>query len=324
MSGIYKGEDREIIDQVDITSLGSQLKKTADEIVDLTENRAEWLLGNTKEVHEFAGDRPLKEKHVDYLVGAMRRGTFRPELVTIVVCEHDGKLYRMNGQHTAWARIYLERKRWPCKVRMLTYRAATEEDMRRLYASIDRSSPRSKGQVVGSYLKGSPGFEKVSDPVLRHLSQGFALWKWEASHERNANDGDAVAFHLKTGYYDLTMKVAAFLGELSQGSHKHLLRAPVVAAMYATFEKAPQIAREFWMAVANGVGVDTASDARLRLRDKLMQTSVGLGGGASSAKAKMTQEEMFRICLRAWNRHREGKPVNQLKPGSQGKRPAVK
>ena len=320
MSGKYKrqGEvSNEGVYEVASISDGLILRKRRK--LKFTHEEAYKLL----DLDDFDGDRKLKQNHVDRLVRAMLRGTFHSEWVTLIICTLNGTVFRMNGQHTAWARLEMP-KTWKCDVEMLEYDAKSEQDMRMLYASIDRASPRTKANVIESYLAGSEEFKDVKARSLRVVSQGFAQWFWATNNERNKHDGDDIAYLLKTDYYDLTIKVLAFLDKLSPVEHKHVFRAPVVAAMLATFNKAPQIALEFWTPVADGVGLEKRGDPRLKLRTWLLQTAVGYGRGGSSDKEKVTQELMFRQSVGCWNAFRQGRTLQYLRANERGKRTAVK
>ena len=318
MSGQYNAvEDRPEV--LKVMGLGDRLKLVQTRKMDFTVEEAHKVLQH----EEFPGDRTLRNGHVDYLISAMMRGTFHPEWVNLVICKFDGKTYRMNGQHTAWARIYMD-KGYSCPVTMLEYTAKSMEDMRILYSSIDRSSPRSKGDVIKSYLAGTPEFEGVKAQTLRVAPQGFAVWFWKSKHERNQHDGDDIAFLIKTEHYDLTMKVCGFMDRHSTRDCKHILRAAVVGAMFATFNKAPQIAMEFWGPVANGTGIEKTGDPRLKLRNELIRVAVDVGTGSQSDKKKVSQEYMFRQCVGAWNAYREGRSLQLLKAIEKGNRTPVK
>lgn len=318
MSGKYKSG--EVVDEVlDVTSLGGGLKLVETRKVNFTVKEAESLLA----MKEFVGDRPLKNGHVDYLLQSMRRGTFHPELVNVIVCKHEGEIYRMNGQHTAWARIYMDSD-YACQVNYLVYTAKSEDDMRTLYASIDRSSPRTRANVINSYLAGTEEFSGVKALTMRVVPMGFAMWYWKTKHERHQHDGDDVAFLLRTDQYDLARKVCSFLDKYSSRDFKHIQRAPVVAAMFATFHKAPQIALEFWVPVATGTGIEKIGDPRLKLRNALQVAAVDVGNGSHSDKKTVSQEFMYRQCIIAWNAFREGRSLQLLKAVEKGSRPGVK
>jgi len=318
MSGQYKnaGAATEVYNVTDI-SQGLIIRSRRK--VNFTKEEATNLLN----LPEFPGDRGLKNKHVDYLVKAMTRKTFRPELVSIITCSLKDKKYRMNGQHTAWARLEMPNG-YRCEVEMIHYEAKSEQDVRQLYASIDRSSPRTKANVIESYLVGSEEFQGVKSRSLRIGPQGFALWLWSSGHERGKHDGDDIAYLLKTDYYDLAIKVCSFLDGLSPREHGHIFRAPVVAAMFATFNKAPQIAAEFWLPIGDGVGIEKRGDPRLKLRNYLMQTAVNAGKGGRSEKQQASSELMFRQCVGCWNAFRDGRTLSILRANERGKRARVK
>ncbi len=327
MSGRYdrnrdvaEGEVTLSTEVLNVTSLGGGLELRREKKKPFDRAKATEIL----ELPEFVGDRRLNQSHVDGLVRAMQRGTFHAEWVSIITCflETDGKTYRMNGQHTAWARMEMPDS-WPCEVKCLEYVAKTEEDMRTLYSSIDRSSPRTKANVIDSYLAGTDQFGHLKSRVLRILPQGFSIWLWHTPHERKRHDGDDVAFLLKTEHFDLAIKVARFMNK-QPDTQKCILRAAVVGAMFATFNRAPQIAEKFWAPVGDGLNFDKKSDPRLVLRNWLIQTAVGTGAGSRTDKKKVTQEYMVRACLVAWNAYRQNRPLQVIRPTERGRRLAAK
>ena len=319
MSGTYKETDGPRPEVISVTNLGEGLKLVATRKMEFTREEAEKLL----DLEEFVGDRPLKSRHVDDLIKAMERGTFHPELVSLIVCKHDGKTYRMNGQHTAYARYHMPPS-YPCNVTMLEYTAKSMEDMRILYASIDRASPRTRANVITSYLAGTEEFDGVKSNTLRVVPMGFAMWHWKTKHDRRQHDGDDVAYLIKTEHYDLARKVCGFLDRHSSRDYKHIQRSSVVGAIFATFHKAPQIAVEFWTPVANGTGIDKVGDPRLKLRNELQRAAVDSGNGSHSDKKLVSQEYMFRQCITAWNAYREGRPLQVLKGSDKGNRPPIR
>ncbi len=318
MSGTYTGEGIKA-EVINVTALGEGLKHVATRKVNFTIAAADALLS----MKEFVGDRFLKNSHVDYLLSAMKRGTFHPEWVNIVVCKYHGESYRMNGQHTAWARTQMD-EGYPCEVTYLEYTAKDLEDMRTLYASIDRSSPRTRSNVITSYLAGTEEFADTKSNTLRMMPMGFAMWMWKSAHERGSHDGDDVAYLVKTEYYDLALKVATFLDKFSSRDYRHLMRSSVIGAIFATFNRAPQIAVEFWTPVANGTGIDRVGDPRLKLRNELMRASVDTGAGSRTDKKSVSQEFMYRQCIVAWNAYRDGRSLQLLKVAATGNRPGVK
>lgn len=313
MSGEFqKREGLEEETLLDVKALGKGYELASRKDVNLTWDEARRFITMT----EFAGDRKLRPSHVEYLLHAMQRGTFRPELVTLIVCECKGKTYRMNGQHTCWARLEMDED-YTCPVAVLTYRAKTEADMRLLYATIDRGAARTRSNVLDSHLVGTALFEGVPNTVVRLIAAGFTLWKWVDRSARGRHDGDDVSYLLLTEHAGEAELVSDFLRTLPPRESRHVLRGPVVAAMFATFALGPRKAKEFWVPVADGVNIGSSNDPRMRLRNLLVDLS------AIGAKPSGGQEHLYRLCIVAWNAFRSKTDVRTLKAPEDGDRPEV-
>ena len=247
----------------------------------------------------FEGDRNLRPGKVLHYIKCMKQDTFLTDIVDLIVCTCGGIQYRMNGQHVCNARLDLDRPayRGNGKVRILYWNAETVQDMRRLYSSIDRGTPRTRADVLNSYLFGEGMFEGYSQTVIKQIGEGLHFWV-------NSNmTPDDVAYVLQTMHYQLALKVGKCLALC--GSLKHLKRSPVFGAMFATFFKHGKEAAEFWENVSTGanLGVDSPM---LKLQHKLMQSNVrrkGLDGKVSMP------EDMYGWCIQAWNAFRKGTKV---------------
>ncbi len=308
-------------DIFDIPDLGAGLKLTKKEEIDLTEDAAKGFL----ELADWAPDRGLDDNHVVYLKSTMERGTFMPEQVIITTCSLNRVTYRMNGQHTCWARYLLGNPKYRCVVRHHHYVAASEADVRMLYASIDRNKARTKANVIVAYLYGTKEWEGQWKDELKLLAEGMSFWKWPLDHVRKRHDGDDRAYLLQTEHNSLGRTVGAFMiDSRSAGKNAfHIRRSPVVAAMFATFEKSATDSINFWTPVRDGVGLDSAYDPRLQLRNKLMSTAMNKGKGPSTGRTLASSEEMFRWCIYAWNVFRRGGQMKQLKANLKSDRPNV-
>lgn len=293
---------------LEVGSLGEGLKMTSSVVVELDKKFATELL----EMDEFSSDRPLNDNHVAHLKQAMERGTFLPEQVNIVTCTLNGKTYRMNGQHTSWARLYMPDD-YKCPVRHFKYKADTDNDMRRLYASLDRMKGRTTGNIVIAYLYDTEEWKGYNKRVIIKLAEGLAFHLWQGQDERTMRDADDRAYLLMTDYHDLAKKVGPFLDESFGKDSRHIMRRPVIGAIFATFEKAAQPSLDFWRAVRDGVGFTNKYDARLTLRNALLQTSINSGAGARSDKKAAGGEEMHRWCRNAWNAWRRGEELKILR-----------
>lgn len=287
---------------IQVSSLGEGLKLTSKTTVELTIKKAEEFLDRKV----FGPDRPLSDEHVNRLLNAMKRGTFRAEQTQIITCILDGEEYRMNGQHTCWARIHMDID-YRLPVSHLRYHAKSSEDMRMLYASIDRGKPRTKANVINAYLYDSEKFEGFTKATIARLAQGLALYAW-CSNDK-LHDGDEVAFLMQTEH----LQISKIVGEVVKKLPSHMTRAGVYAAMFYTFSKNVKESLEFWDAVDTGANLE-ATDVRLKLRNHLMNHGVNNGRGAGGYKAAVSAEDMLAWSMQAWNAWREATHLRCFQP----------
>jgi hypothetical protein len=87
----------------------------------------------------------VREAHVQFLLDAMRRGTFNPMLVLLATAVCDGKVYMINGSHVCRAVLSMPAG-FSLEVREVHFRCPDEEQLRRLYMTYDQlgrpSGPR--------------------------------------------------------------------------------------------------------------------------------------------------------------------------------------
>lgn len=301
--------------------------KTQTQIV-LDAVKARWLL---EDVTPFVADRQLSKGHVAYLASEMKQGRFLPEMTTIAICKLNGSTFRLNGQHTANAvlQVVAEKEDFALPgVTLVTYTVDSEEDMRQIYARIDRGAARTNIQVAHSILVGTKAFAEVPTRVLGLLPTGLALWQFEDNGDRKVYVGETAAEDVQGEFLEVSRLIANFMEPLSprKGQHDHMFRGPVVAALYATFSLDPVDAAKFWQAVATGVGFESETEPAARLRQMLQNMQVHGGHVASvgSGKKKPTigHEPMYRACVHAWNKFRQGGSFEQgLRPHALKSRP---
>lgn len=302
----------------DIASLGEGITLTNRRTMEFDLDAAANFLNRYAEfwVNDSKVDRKLDDQHVIHLAREMLAGNFRWEHVNLVVAKVDGVEYRLNGQHTAWARILADEegldKKTRTPVQLMRYECATIQDARRLYASLDRGKGRGQNTVVQSHLLGSEEFAGFRAGQLNMLSQGLAAWLWPSKTKRELHKGDDRAYLLLKDHYRLAQAVGGLIKQSKAADFKHMKRAPVVAAMFETFNKAPQVAYDFWMSVRDGIGIGDKEDPRWVLREWLKNTSLGKSVTIGDLKV-VTQEETYRACIHAWNAHRTNKRLKHLR-----------
>lgn len=302
----------------DVVNL-DKVEKKEDKKGKLDHRSAEYFLS----LPTFAGERPVREAHVSYLISAMQRGTFREESVEIITCDCKGKTYRMNGQHTCRAIMNMS-KDFSLNVRFLNYHARNDEEMRVLYSSIDRGAARTPGNIIVSLLAGNPEFLHIPHDTLRRIAEGLAFFFWPSGHHRRLHDTNDRAQLMTNEFKTPTLQIASIMNSLSKEASKHMRRSPVIAAMYATFRVASsgeRGAKAFWTAIAEGTDLKSG-DPRLKLRDALMNNGIA-DRGASRNKKQIPTESMFRWCCVAWNAWRRQEECRHLKAHLNAPRPKL-
>jgi hypothetical protein len=313
----------------DTTTIGEGYKLKQRQAVEFTPDFADKFLQFSEfRVGDEKVDRNLQDEHVVRLAREMLGGRFLWEQVNLVTCFCGGIQYRLNGQHTAWARLVAQDEgldpKTRCPVQWLKYEAATIQDMRKLYASLDRGKGRNNNNVVVSWLAGTDEFPGYSKQLLKLLAQGVGVWQWESKHSRKLHQGDERSAMLLTTQNKLALMVGSLLKEAKPSESRHILRAPVVGAMFATFNKAQKDSIEFWQVVRDGLGVGSKSDPRHTLRNWLMTAGLAKSVAANGDNKIVTQEEMYRGCLGAWNAHRAGRDLKQIRLSMTDPRPDIR
>jgi len=295
--------------------------------ITLNAKKAHWLL---EEIKPFVADRPLSRPHVARLVSEMEAGHFMPEITNIMVADLDGTMYRLNGQHTATAVLQMTEKDPDfalAGVTLITFSVDNETELRQIYARIDRGAVRTNAHVTRSILAGTEHFADTSSRVLKLLPTGLALMRFESSTERKIYAGETAAEDVQGDYLEISRCIAGFMDQLNYrpAHHGHMFRGPVVAALYATFAVDEEDAQQFWRAVATGVGFESESEPAARIRQTLINSTIHGGRAHRGAKVDMGAEDLYRGCLHAWNRYREGSSFQQsLRPTVLKSRPKVK
>lgn len=316
----------------DISELGDGIVAPKRRTENFTVNCAANFLDSYAEfwVNDEKIDRKLSDNHIQYLAREMVSNNFRWEYVNFVLAAVDGRVYRLNGQHTAWARLLADEWGLPrdanYPIQVLRYECPTIQDARRLYASIDRGRPRGQGLVVNSHLLGTEEFAGFKSATLRMLAQGLAIWLWENLHDRTTHGGDDRAYLLLKDHHKVAREVGRFINESRMADFKHLKKAPCVGAMFATFQKAPQIASEFWSVIRDGIGLTDKGDPRWLLREYLKNAVMSANAKRSSNPdaSAVTSEDIYRASIHAWNAHRGQRRLKHLRVSLQEERPAAR
>lgn len=260
----------------------------------------------------FRGEREVKESHVQRLYDEMAHGRFNPALVTMATAELHGTVYKLNGQHTAWAKAYCED--YEPTVREIRFKVKDEEQLRQLYSTFDRHFGRTDAHITSIEMANDPVFKNYPVRVLTFVSRGLRFWLWPATNDRSRSRPQDLAQAMTVKYQHLCKTMCDFAHEHIENAKeaRFVRRIAVCAAMLETFNKVPTIAPQFWIPVCTGLGLEAKTDPRHQLR-VFLQTA-RLNTSSSRGVRSVSDEELYNHCVPAFNKWRRGEPVTSLRP----------
>lgn len=269
---------------------------------------AKQLKPNPTLVSEFAtmkpakADRNILPSRMALLRKEMLTGRFRTAVWASVTCRDTKETYRVNGKHTSTLLSQMNGEA-PKNIKLYVerYEADTLEDVASLYATFDAKwSARSSGDINRAFAASVPELDDVPSRIINNCVTGMSMATWGMGYGKNPADQRAQFAISEAGF----ITFANDLVEGCESTPKHLIRGPVLAAMYLTWKKSKASAGEFWKLVATGEGKVGSPDRKLE--KFLLTTKVNFGCGARSDGAVASSREILVRCLHAWNAWRRG------------------
>jgi hypothetical protein len=281
---------------------------TSDTMINLTRSKAFEVL----EYDTFSGERPVREGHVQYLYNEWLAGRFlwHQAMIAhgIIMESHGGQnnphLYRLNGQHTCWMRVNIPKEKEPsvCKVRQLIYECQDLDGLREIYSVIDRNAPRTNAHITKVLL--ADDIYNIPLSYLNNLVAGMRLWQWEGQWDRKFKGSpQEVAALIQDKRSDLFRIVGTYF-QIKYTEWQPIRRSGVVAALFATFDKAGGLAPDFWDKTCSGIALESKTDPRYQLRQFLQDHHTSQNG-----KNNIGAEDTYRICINCWNKWRKKEDV---------------
>lgn len=275
--------------------------------VKLTMEKAEWYIN----LPVFPGEREVEDAHVQKLYDAMKQRTFNWDPITLAHCLFEGKNWKINAQHTCWARAFLDGDIDSPDVTELSYSAETEDQMRQLYSTFDAGKDRSANHRTVVLLVNTAPATGLANRIVGRMSTALKFWLYPKKEEFNRLGPQELSNLIKDKYVALFQQV----GKFWQGNQDapDIGRMPVLAAMFDNFAKVPTLAPSFWKPVCDGIGLDSKDDPRWRLRKYLGETTLHRTS-ENTDKNATDPETMYKTCISAWNKWRLGETVQVLRP----------
>ncbi len=283
-----------------------KVKVISDKKINFSKKKAYEYL----ELDTFQGERQVNENHVQALYNAWVAGRFMFDHVIIALCECEGKRYRINGQHCSWMRVNLPddffvKKGEEPQVREMIYGASDQSQMRTLYSAFDQNKVRTPSHVFRALLAGTKQAEDLWPSSLNMLSAGLKHWLFEHRDRWMVNANDIAG--LVAEKHEQLFRIVGLYIQQHYSEQVWLRRSGVVAALFATFDKAGGKAPEFWDSTITGLGLTDKADPRHVLHEYLGTHTQSQATMTSRKMRNLTNaEDTYRICILAFNKWRKG------------------
>lgn len=248
-----------------------------------------------------ATERPLDNRRLDYLKGQVTTGQATVFSWAIAVRPDETEV-RINGQHSSHLLAALDGDMPKgLMVNLTRYRVEDEHDEILLFKQFDaRPSTRSIADIAGAYQCTEADLRAVPRPAAKAAIEGIAFHLRRKVGVRLPKGDEVYGLFHQPEYAPFIV----WMGNVLTMKTPELKKAAVVGAIYATWERDPQAAKDFWHEVSRG-GQEFAEKAPTTVLDQWLQDA------DISAKKKrpkvFTDDQLYQGCVFVWNAHRNGK-----------------
>lgn len=274
------------------------------------------LVREFMEMEPVPHDRPLSEKRMQVYERILRSGEFRTVVWASCLCAETGGTYRVNGKHTATLLSGYVKSGTPLPdfyVTVERYYANKLTDVANLYNTFDSTlASRTTRDINMAFAATIPVLKGVHEKIISLAVMALAFHKWDENELKRVPPAERAEELLDNS--DFVKWLECTLGNASggstrdriaQGSALPLRRAPVAAAMLATYRKGPRMADEFWKTVRDETA--PTRDDPTRVLNRFLTSSIIAGGkGGRTDKKSVGFREMYVKCIHAWNAWRKG------------------
>lgn len=268
---------------------------------------------------EVPGDRALSEARLNAYRRMLNEGTFRPVTWAKCYCKETESTYRINGKHTSTLLSSLEVIP-EFYATIEHYTADTMEDISRLYATYDsKLQSRTNFDINRAFASNIPEYANISMRLINTVISGIGYAKWQEGYWRKTAMERAEVI---LDEVEFVLWVASIMGSPYTNKAEHMERAPVIAAMYFTWNKSHRDATTFWTAVRDETGDKPGMPDRVLARF-LLSTGVDRGTSTQDKKKRGADRRTFLVkCIHAWNAWRRNQTTD-LKYHPDAKVPAA-
>lgn len=219
--------------------------------------------------------------------------------------EMNGRTLRMNGQHSSNMLCELT-ENFPegLIVHMDEYVVDGPDGLAVLFRQFDdRKSGRTAADVAGAYQGLHPALHDVNKAVGKLGVEGI-LWQRKNVEGLPVSAGDDAYDLFGQEQYHPFLR---WINEVFSIKTPELRKAPVVAAMWATYEVNKAAGMRFWDEVARG-GIEYEDNAPSTVLDKWLKDAKD-----GTLKDELKPAQYYQGCIYAWNAYREEKAIKDIK-----------
>lgn len=268
-------------------------------------------------------DRALSQKRLGAYRKMLAAGLFRPVQWATAHCNETQATYRVNGKHTSNLFAEYEDLPQPVYATIEHYHCDDLDDVARLYATFDsRTQVRTTNDINRAFAAVDSELSELPSKIISICVTAICYYQWGDQYAQRpaAERAECLLDDHNKAFIGWVHSV---LRASDSDATRLMWRSPVVAAMYASYQKSRRAANEFWLAVRDGTGATPKAPDRV-LNRFLLSKVVNTGRGAAGRNRKdlCGPREMFVKCLHAWNAWRRDMTTD-LKYHAQAKIPAA-
>lgn len=262
--------------------------------------------GSLLKFNNFVGQRNIRENHAVQLSQKMQDGRFHVGNIALV--HQNGDTLLADGQHQLTASVLAK---VPFKAVLQEYHLNGEDDPNQLatvFSQFNVDCVRGRGDIAWIYAC-QLGWSDWNRRVVTLLATALSLLHNVESHGEMRYYSEKLTKDQSASLLVENQKVCQWVNSLDVASHRHMKRAPAIAAMIATYRKAQKASDEFWRAVTAGEMLK-ASDPQYRLREFLSNACLKHRSPSEAEKEQTTLRAVYAKSITAWNAWREGRTTS--------------
>lgn len=277
----------------------SDFTLTSSECLPLTRKLAEEF----QQMPASPTERTLDPKRLRHLEAKARKGllvTFHWSKV-----KYKGKWLRMNGQHSSTMLCNLNGE-FPDRLfaHVDSFEVEDPAGLASLFRQYDdRKSGRTPLDVSGAFQGLIDVLNDVPRPSAKLAVEGVNWWRGRVEGLPVSQGDDAYELMSQPEHYTFIQ----WIGKLFTIKTPELRKAPVVAVMYATFEKNEAEARRFWESVAKGGDEYTDGDPAAVLSSWYVKAK------DKDQRKPPKPAEYYQAGVFAWNAYRGEKTISSIR-----------